>query len=572
MPQLETTRLDQLGVARKQNEPMTIWYGLPILQFPDVAPFIPLASGYPGALELLQGILRNPDFVNNDSGPPLVVLPELAIPFTQIVAARELIASAPRGTVFVFGIGQMTEAEALSLENRPDLWDGACAGRFANCAAVAVGGTDRIFLQPKLLRSSFEQDTHWPGRVVRCFTGTYLRFATFICSDLLNRPGATSNLAWLHDELEREQQKLTFAVWLQHNEKPRSPQFSNAVATIGRMDRLTMIVAASRRSRGERRYENYAVSGAFVPRSVYPSDFDRFTHRFHYSEAADADVARAVLLRYDADAYRVKTVLANSIDVNARVEKGELFDSSQPYVFADGALTASSDHFHIEDICDTARSAVATSTPALGTSLTRCVSALAGLGTARFLAFLDSGIVPQPTEGSTPHLAGTRHGGGDLACRCWKHRTCVDLLTEPDGVAPLAALLRALAVLDVAGCAPKPRLDRSRRTNVDIQVGGSTASATLIYPFGLSFETLQEKLFGERPPVLDVHVLIVAELSRDRPSVESINVATASGPSFDPSKGAGPTLSALRLSDLTAAASAGGVPELLQRLFGRSAA
>ena len=572
MPLLRTISLDGYGVGRKKTEPLNIWYGQPVLAFPDVAPFVPLTTAYPSGLQILKGILEHQEIVQAGALPAIVALPELAIPFQDIAAARTLITDAPKGTIVVFGVGQMTAEEALSLENEPELWEGEAAGRFANCAVVAIGGTDRLFLQPKLHRSAFEQDTHWPGRVVRCFTGTYLRFTTFICSDLLNRPGATSHLEWLHDELEKAQHKLTFALWLQHNPKPRSSQFSNSIETIARMDRPTMIVVGSRMASGGKRYENFAVSGALVPRSVLPSEFGKFTHRFHYVEQASAEVSRAVLLRYDADAYRVKTVLADVLDAADRAEKGELFDSSQPYVLANGTLTASSTDIHIKDICGPARQAVASRSAGLAQALAVCLDRLALLGTSRCLAFLDAGIVPQPQDGSRPHLAGIRHDGGDLLCRCWRHRICLDLLTDSDGIRPLAALLESLALLESAACAPTPRYDSQRRTNVDVSVEGTSLPATLVYPFDYSLEALQQKLFGDRPPVSEVHVILVADLASQRPPVETINVAEApSSGALDPAKASSPTLSALRSADLKAAVASGSLPGILTRMLGRNA-
>jgi hypothetical protein len=105
----------------------------------------------------LKGILEHRDFLESDCKPAIVVLPELAVPFSDIPAARAAISGAPKGTLVVFGAGQMTEAEALSLENKPDLWDGESAGKYANCAVIGLGGCDRVFLQPKLLKSALEQ-------------------------------------------------------------------------------------------------------------------------------------------------------------------------------------------------------------------------------------------------------------------------------------------------------------------------------------------------------------------------------------------------------------------------------
>jgi len=566
LPTLETVSLQEYGIARRKDEPLSIWYGQPTLQLTDVPPFVPQPGTHASALQILQGILEHRDFRESDCKPAIVVLPELSVPYPDIAAARTLISNAPQGTLVVFGAGQMTAGEALSLEDRPDLWDGEAAGKFANCAVIGLGGFDRVFLQPKLLKSAVEQDWHWPGRIVRCFKGEYVRFSTFICSDLLNRPGNSSYMAWLYEELEREQEKLTFALWLQHNPKPRSKQFSNAIEAVGKMKQTTIIVVGSRMAPGGKRFENYAVSGAFAIRAVFPSEFNKFTHRFHYTEQADSEVSRAVLLRYDADAYRVRTVLADALDASDKVEKGELFDSSQPYVFEGGALKASSEYFHVRDLCEPARHVVETKIPALTTAVNNVVAKLIVMGTANFLAFLDVGIVPQAPNGEKPHPAGTKHDGGDLKCRCWKHRTCVDLLTEPDGMPPLAALMETLAVLDAGGCAPTPWYNQLLRTNLDLTVAGLKKAVAIVYPFNYSLEALQEKLFGERPPVSERQFVIVAEPTEDRPRVETINVADAPATgAVDPAKAGAPTIVAIHVRELKRAAEAGDLASFLGR-------
>ena len=568
MPTLETVQLQEYGIARRKNEPLSIWYGQPIVRLPDDPPFVPQPGAYATGLQILRGILEHRDFRESDSKPAFVILPELAIPFADIATARTLIAAAPKGTLVAFGAGQMTEEQALSIEAKPELWEGEAAGRFANCAVIGIGGYDRLFLQPKLLKSNLEKDWHWPGKVVRCFVGDYIRFSTFICSDLLNRPGDTSYMAWLHDQLDKDQNKLTFAFWLQHNPKPRSDQFLNAIEAVGKMDRTTVVIVGSRTADPERRFENYAVSGAFASRAVFPSEFNKFTHRFHYVERADDDVSRAVLLRYDADAYRVRTVLADALDSADKVEKGELFDSSQPYVFDGGALKASSDAFHIRDLCKPARDVVATRTPALAAASDSVSSRLVELGTANFLAFLDLGILPRPSDGERGHPAGVRHEGGDLKCRCWNHRNCVDLIAEPTGTTPLAELVESMALLEAGGCVPRPRYDHALRTNLEFTIAGAKKSAVVVYPFDISLEALQRRLFGERPPVSRRAFIFVADPPEDRPRAGSVNVAEVPPiGAVDPSRAAAPTLSPLRAGELRRAAAAGDVTTLLARRF-----
>lgn len=568
MPTLDTVSLTEFGIRRNKNEPLSIWYGQPILQLPDQPPFIPKPGPHATGLQILRGILEHHDFRNSDCKPAIVALPELAIPYTDIPAARKLISSAPNGTLVVFGAGHMTDKEALSLEEKPELWDGEAAGRFANCAVIGMGGFDRLFLQPKILRSDSEKDYHWPGRIIRCFEGDYVRFSVFICSDLLNRAGDSSYMAWLHDQLELKQNKLSFAFWLQHNEKPRSEYFSNAIDAAGKMDRTTIFVAGSRMIPGGKRFENFAVSGAFVKRILFPSEFDKFTHRFHYAEHARPDVSRAVLLRYDADAYRVRSILADALDDADKVEKGELFDSSQPYVFRNGALTSSSENNHIRDLCEPARVIARNGLPDLSAAIDSVAQILTELKTSRFLAFLDLGIVPRASDEGKPHVAGVKHEGGDLKCRCWKHRFCIDLLTEPEGITPLAAIIQTLAVLEGGGCVPKPRYDPNLRTNVDLTVAGIQRSAVVIYPFDFAVEALPQKVTGEKPPVLKRQFIFVADPPARRPPVENINVAAAPPEgAVNPAKASMPVFAPVKVSELQQARLAGDLTTYLGRLF-----
>jgi len=91
LPTLETVSLKEYGIGRSKNEPLTIWYGQPILQLPDSPPFIPKPGPYATGLQILQGILEHRDFLESDCKPAIIILPELAVPYTDIAAARTLI-------------------------------------------------------------------------------------------------------------------------------------------------------------------------------------------------------------------------------------------------------------------------------------------------------------------------------------------------------------------------------------------------------------------------------------------------------------------------------------------------
>jgi hypothetical protein len=373
---------------------------------------------------------------------------------------------------------------------------------------------------------------------------------------------------WLVDELDKNEERLTFAIWLQHNEKPRSVQFSNAIEAIGKMPHnTTVLVAGSRHADQAKRFEHFAVSGAFVKSALFPSQFDKFTHRFHYVEPSATDVSRAVLLRYDADAYRVRTVLADAIDSADGVEKGELFDESQPYLFVDGALTPSTEHVHLHDLCAPATQSVETASPGLAASLTPVVSALSALGTQKFLEFLDVGIVPRPAPGQREHLAGTKHEGGDARCRCWSHRECIDFLTENEAKPHLAALIHVLAILESQECSPRLKYDKRSRTNLELSLNGQQCAVVIVHPMGSDLEVLQRKLFGDKAPLRAKHIIVVID-GGHRPKVRTVKAGEAPAVNaIDASKADMPRLEPVHVNQVLDAAERGDLVSFLSEQF-----
>jgi hypothetical protein len=157
-----------------------IWYIQPRFDVDArVAPFVSVpAPGELTALRLLRivCVYDQTHFPDPGLAPTLILLPEFALPHTEIPTARELISHARPNTLFVLGLGHMSNDQAQVVEPEAQLWDGPADGRFTNCALIGVGGSDRVFLQPKILPSRWEQDVHWPGAVVRLFAGEYIQF------------------------------------------------------------------------------------------------------------------------------------------------------------------------------------------------------------------------------------------------------------------------------------------------------------------------------------------------------------------------------------------------------------
>jgi hypothetical protein len=454
-------------------------------------------------------------------------MPELALPFAQIDAAKKVFKTAPTNTLFVFGVSGMTDEQvialepALSKEKNCGLWGGPRETKLANCAVVAVGQSEALYLQPKLVQSRFENDLLWCGNAVRYFKADGFRFIVLICSDLLDAPEHRTVPAAIVDEIRNKEGALELCVWLQYNEKPRSRLFLEGIGAFRRS--ATTVLTVNTRRPGPKRFENFGVSGALVPQEALPAEASVLTKRFHYIEPLDDDVAisRMVLLRYDADIYRVKTVRADAVR-DAGVQKGALFQESQPYVFRDGALEASIEHQHLIDLIHRASGLAQHVLAAAHPGLAEAVNRVTQLWTYEFMACLDVATVPDFVGGRVRHAAGEKHRDGepehirfgDFLCHCWRHRECLDLLTHTDVAAePAAELLRAVAIMIDSGLDANVKFDDERRTNVDVAVGAARASLGIIYvhPYNAAAARKAFRSYNgpaNRPRVIDAPYIV----------------------------------------------------------------
>jgi len=177
-----------------RGERARVWFAQPRLRLTGQPPFIPLRQEPdPTGLDLLRSIVERERALGPDDdtrfarAPSLILLPEYSIAPADYLVARDLARSAPRNSLVVFGLGQMTEAEARAIEPEADLWQGGSAGRYTNCAVVAIGGAESVYLQPKILAAKEEEGIHWPGKIVRYFFGRNVQFVVLVCSEFLDR-------------------------------------------------------------------------------------------------------------------------------------------------------------------------------------------------------------------------------------------------------------------------------------------------------------------------------------------------------------------------------------------------
>jgi len=466
------------GLRWKEGKQARIWFLQPRLHITTTPPFISEKIGSDVAgLELLKACLDEETTSYNppDEAPAFLLLPEFSIRPDEIASVRPLIAAARPNTVFVSGCGQLTEQQAREIEPGSVLWDGPSHGKFTNCALVGVGGSDRLFLQPKIVPSQWEREAHWPGNKIRCFLGEFVLFVVVICSDLLARPADQTTLADMIIELKRDVRTLNLVIWLQHNPDPRSKEFHQSLASLAEFA-PTVLVVSSRKDRPHR-LKNFAVSGAIVPQHALPTSFQNLDASFRYVEplmddAYQTPMSRLVLLRYDVDAYRAMTVLAASIRPTDKTAKGALFEYSDPYQYRSGRLEPSRDHTHLEDILTPTIQMACQQAPDLASEINRVAQQLVALGTKNLLGFLDVAILPIPQPGERRHAAGDKHADGDFRCRCWPHRCCIDSLAhEVQAQESLGLVMTAAGALLKCGIDAHPNYNLDRRTNFRAKIG-----------------------------------------------------------------------------------------------------
>jgi len=561
------------GLRWPRGASARIWFCQPQVQLTAQAPFQPTPADR--SLDILRAVLVRDAQMGVPAGdaPSIVLLPELSIRPGDLAVVRGLISAARQNTLLICGIGHMTAAEIDPIEASAHLCVPPVAGHFANCAMIGCGGTDQIFLQPKVVASREELDCHWPGRVVRYFIGGFFSFVVFICSEMLDRAQARTTIREVLDKLAEDSQQLGAVFWLQHNPKPRSVDFSQSLQELTHLDRPTMFIVGSR-GQCPPRFDNFAVSGALFKKTALPTHFNVLTRQFHYVEPVSdsAVLSRVVLLRYDVDVNLVETALASAIEDRDRTPRSQLFGSVVPMVMQDGTLADNEENTHLAEIVRRARDRAVATDNAQAARIQILTDALVALGTLRFQDFLDRAIVPRPRDEKHRHAAGQQHHGGDSFCDCWKHRECIDFLCDDDIAAePIAHLLLALAMIGAQGQNVSLMPTSGSSTNIRLSTPSGGLDLCIVYPFGFDADATEVAIRGgARPKTAEPGYIVLGTSGRaGRPALAQISQAVARPVApLQAASATEPMLRAVYNDELVAARAAGNLVQLLQQRFG----
>lgn len=567
---IETVRLQSLRWPRGASA--RIWFCQPRVELTSPAPFRPTTTVR--SLDLLRAVLNRDAQMGAPAGdaPSIVLLPELSVGPGDIATVRGVISAARRNVLLICGIGHMAASEIDPIEASAHLCGDPVAGHYANCALIGCGGTDQVFLQPKVVASREELDCHWPGRVIRYFVGGFFSFVVFICSEMLDRAQARTTIREVLDKLAEGSQQLAAVFWLQHNPKPRSVDFSQSLEELTHVDRPTVFVVGSR-NQSPPRFENFAVSGALFKKAALPKHFNLLTRQFHYVEpVSDSALSRVVLLRYDVDVNLVETALASAIEDNDRTPRSQLFSSVVPLVMGNSALTDSGGNTHLAEIVRRARDMATTTDNTQTARIQALTDALVALGTLRFQDFLDRAIVPRPRNERHRHAAGQQHADGDYFCDCWTHRQCIDLLCDDNSAAePIAHLLLALAKIAAEGL--NVSLIPISESPANIRLSGPTGQFDLciVFPFHLDADATETAIRGgARPKVAEPGYIVLGTSGRaGRPALAQISQAIARPVApLQAASATEPLPRAVYNDELSASYAAGNLAEVFQQRFG----
>ena len=505
--------------------------------------------------------------------PSIILLPELSVGPADIANVRALINVARANTLVICGIGHMAAADVDQVEASAHLCGEPIGGHYANCALIGCGGSNQVFLQPKVVASREELDCHWAGRVVRCFGGGFFSFVVFICSEMLDRAQARTTIREVFDRLAEANQQPPVVFWLQHNPKPRSVDFSQSLEVLSHVERPTAFVAGSR-SGCLPRLENFAVSGALFKKAALARHFNVLTRQFHYVEPVSEStvLSRVVLLRYDVDVNLVETALASAIEDGDRTPRSQLFGSVRPLVLQDGTLIDSDDNIHLGDIIRRSRDTAAATDATQTARINALAEQLVGLGTPRFQDFLDRAIVPRPQDEHRRHAAGQQHAQGDYSCDCWAHRRCIDLLCDDaDAAAPVAHVLLALARIAAQGLNVSLIPLSDSPANVRLSSASGQFDLCVVYPFNFDADATEMAIRGGgRPRVSEPGYIVLGTSGRaGRPALAQISQAVARPVApLQAAVATEPLLRAVYNDELTASETAGTLSQLLQQRFG----
>lgn len=497
----------------------------------ETAPFTHRPSTSDCAWPSLQAAILA-DIAKPWDGPVFFVVPELTIDPSLVGELRDVWARTPKNRLLVAGLGHLTSAQCDSVESGVGAtltnWECAPAtGLYANGALILPGP----YLEAKNSPSKWErqQGCHWPGARLRVFQGDGFCFAVLICSDMSDE-GARNDLLGKLSPFQ-----LDAVFWLQHNPRPRHPDFQPLVE--GLLDRHSkaLIICANKAPVEGNRME-YGASGFLLRANRLEKDKRTMGRPNLVLEGASEAVARAVVTDYSAAVICIDTIHPGAIDIGSSDgARNRLLSSATPYDVETTRLVRREDARHISDLLaagsadalarakltDKECSKFANRQATVMTVLRQSSEALA--------LFLDHALLGKHPgkfhDGFQSHIPAA-------ACRCWGHRENFDSLFSSTTSSAVAEMLIALAVL------PDATTKFERRSNVSLRFGGSSHSVLLASGADMdsaAFEGaysggMQTELVARPAIVLNCRRKLLPGLDASRAAPRVFDAASSKGP------------------------------------------
>jgi hypothetical protein len=242
-------------------------------------------------------------------------------------------------------------------------------------------------------------------------------------------------------------------------------------------------------------------------------------------------------------------------------------------VLQNGALADSAENTHLAEILGRAKEMAMNHDNTQSAQIQALTDALIALGTLRFQDFLDRAIVPRPSDEALRHAAGQQHDKGDYFCDCWKHRACIDLLSDDNVAAePIAQLLLMLASFVAQGVNVTLMPISGSAANVRLSTPLREFDLCIVHPFDFTADATQTAIRGgvARPKTAEPGYIVLGTSGRaGRPKLAGISqaIATPVAP-LQAANATEPLLKAVYNDDLAASTAAGNLAELLQQRFG----
>src|SRR5258708_6700977 len=150
---MELKKIELSSINWPRGASARIWFCQPQVQLSLHPPFVP--KNGTEALDILRAVFKR----DAEMGPPpegapsIILLPEMSINPADVGTVKKLIRAARANTLVICGIGHMTSTEIDGIDSSSELCGEPIADHYANCALIGCGGTNQVYLQPKIVPS-----------------------------------------------------------------------------------------------------------------------------------------------------------------------------------------------------------------------------------------------------------------------------------------------------------------------------------------------------------------------------------------------------------------------------------